>query len=142
MHNVLEQVLENGGIFSVAMLDINGLKTVNDTYGHEAGDLLIKNFAEAIRDRLDSDAIFARMGGDEFTIVFPGKDKDYVEKAIEGINAFFAETPFSYCGREIMNITYSCGISTYPEDSKSIDALIRIADSYMYDFKKKQKAAN
>lgn len=136
---VFEQALEEEGIFSLAMLDINDLKMVNDTYGHEAGDLLIKNFVETVSGRLDSCDIFARTGGDEFTIIFPCKDKQQVEKVMAEIDGDFAASPFTYCGRKIFSISYGCGITSYPEDSESIDVLLRMADSCMYAFKKKYK---
>jgi len=125
--------------FSLALLDINELKLVNDTYGHEAGDLLLKKFARGISENIDSDDIFARYGGDEFAIIFTDKNMHQAANIIQNIRCYFEVNPFTYCGKKITSIHFGCGITEFPTDTSEFQQLLKLADNRMYKDKKEIK---
>lgn len=129
----------DGSKFSILALDINELKYINDTYGHEAGDLLLKAFVKGVCRNICVDDIFARFGGDEFAAVFIDQDCSEVERIVNKIKADFVNNPFSYCGIEVGSITFGFGIAVFPTDAADLDELLRIADRRLYEDKKNQK---
>lgn len=133
------QAMSSESVFSLAVIDINDLKKTNDTYGHEAGDLLLKRFAACVRNFLDKDDIFARHGGDEFVIVFAGQSRVQAEAVIESIRNEFLRSPFNYCGKQVTHISFGCGIAEFPTEASELDKLIRLADAKMYKNKRKLK---
>lgn len=116
---------------SVLFLDLDGFKKVNDTLGHEAGDLLLQEVARRMKELIrDSDTV-ARVGGDEFTFVLDniGSDENAALTANK-IIAALAE-PFELNGRQC-HVGGSIGIATFPDDSDKIGQLIKQADDAMY----------
>jgi len=126
-------------VFSLAMLDINDLKFINDTYGHEAGDLMLRKFAQCVNEIIRDNDIFARYGGDEFAIIFKDNDKTQAAIKIYNIKEAFFNMPFTYCGKTIASIDFGCGIVQFPADGSEFQDLIRLADIRMYKDKKKSK---
>lgn len=125
--------------FSLALLDINELKYINDTYGHEAGDLLLKKFVQGVSENIHPDDIFARHGGDEFAIIFTDKDRLQADRIIQNIRDTFESSPFRYCGKVITVIHFGCGITEFPTDASDFQHLLKLADSRMYEDKKEFK---
>ncbi|MBA1202926.1 EAL domain-containing protein [Pseudomonas capeferrum] len=112
-------------------MDLDGFKRINDTLGHEAGDQILRWVAEQIKDCLGSQALLARMGGDEFTALFDGllypeQAGRYAEKLLERMSMCRQVDGLDVC------LGVSIGIATYPECGTSVDALIRAADAAMY----------
>ncbi|MES9958611.1 MAG: diguanylate cyclase [Sedimenticola sp.] len=120
---------------AVLFMDLDGFKQVNDSAGHEAGDLLLQEIAERLKSAVRKEDTVARMGGDEFTMVIRGAEDRKVlegiaEKIIAGINE-----PVEIAG-ERFTVGVSIGISRYPVDSKDPDGLVCQADAAMYEAKK------
>lgn len=116
---------------AVLMLDIDRFKSVNDVFGHDAGDKLLKAVAERLNDALRKSDTIARMGGDEFIIIVPEMTKVsdatvVAEKIVEIFNS-----PFLCDGLSLKSST-SIGVAMHPEDGDSSEALIRCADIAMY----------
>ena len=128
-----ERTRRYGAPFSLLLIDIDNLKEVNDTYGHEAGDDVLRSFAKYCQTRLRSVDRFARFGGDEFIalLVQTGQDiaKEIAERLIAGIEALEIQTE-----KESVQITVSIGLTTINEDS-TIEGLIQRADNALYKAK-------
>ena len=112
-------------------IDLDKFKEVNDTLGHKMGNILLKEVADRLSNCVrDSDTV-ARMGGDEFTVILSNLDPNYtIENTAEAILNSIAE-PFQL-GSDSVYITCSIGITTYPEDGKDVEALLKNADQAMY----------
>ncbi|NLI20496.1 MAG: diguanylate cyclase, partial [Clostridiales bacterium] len=120
---------------SVCSLDINGLKEINDTLGHEAGDELIVSVAKVIRRKVRENDVIARLGGDEFLIVFEGLDEAASEsvwkRVVEGYEKINRTEDRPYL------ISVSHGIETYRcHADQYLDTIINRADAKMYDEKR------
>ncbi|MBW3671961.1 MAG: diguanylate cyclase [Acidobacteria bacterium] len=114
----------------VAIVDLDDLKTINDTLGHAAGDLAIRQVASAIRSVLRADDLVFRWGGDEFLVILFGISEDLGRERLTGINQHLAEGQLS----SAMPISVSIGISPFTSASELALAIER-ADLEMYSFK-------
>ncbi len=125
--------------FSLVIFDMNGLKIVNDSFGHLAGDAYIKKFATTLLENVRASDLFARYGGDEFIAVFFNMNKDDVLDKMEGIINNLEESPLEF-GQDKIICSFSYGIASYPEDARNYKDLVKIADQRMYSYKAKVKA--
>ena len=126
-------------ILSVVFIDIDDFKGFNDTHGHLMGDKLLADFADILKRLLRKSDIIGRYGGEEFIIITPGNDKKggkvLAEKLLETIHCK------GFMGKEgdVVGLSFSAGISSFPEDGKSPEELIERADKAMYMAKKEGK---
>ncbi|MDQ3777019.1 MAG: response regulator [Pseudomonadota bacterium] len=121
-------------LHAILFLDLNRFKLVNDTLGHEVGDLLLKAAAERLSGCVRSTDTVARIGGDEFTIILEHIDSlMVVTNVVEKISKALA-TPFVFVGQE-MYVSTSIGVSVYPVDGKDCGSLIKRADIAMFKAK-------
>lgn len=138
MQTRVEEIEQKGGTFYIVVFDLDDLKKTNDTYGHAMGDELIKRFASEIKKQISGDDILSRFGGDEFVAVFFNIDMNRVRDKINIVIENLIKQPIEYNGHKIP-ITFSYGISSYPDDEKIIKNLITMADSRMYQDKEQRK---
>ncbi|MDI6641540.1 MAG: GGDEF domain-containing protein [Elusimicrobiota bacterium] len=117
--------------FAVIMIDIDYFKKVNDTYGHQAGDFVLKSLAGIFESNLHKGDLIGRYGGEEFVVCLPYTKPDECKKVAENIRSIVENTSFVYDGKNI-HITISLGIAYYPEDAQSKDELIVASDKAMY----------
>jgi len=122
----------------VIMLDVDGLKSTNDTYGHSAGDELLRRTANVLIQAFRSNDMVARIGGDEFVILLPQSDLLIVQKAVERIEKALAENNSK---RNQAKLSFSIGVCCTGEGVNINDA-IRIADQEMYAIKSLRKQSN
>lgn len=121
-------------------LDLDRFKQINDTLGHEAGDILLKEVASRLRSCVRASDTVARIAGDEFTVLLPEATDDGEGQTVaEKIIASMGE-PVLLCGEERV-VTTSIGISVYPRDGSDAETLIKHADAAMYAVKGSGRAA-
>lgn len=128
--------------FSLAIIDIDFFKKVNDTYGHRAGDFILIEFTKILRKRIREYDILGRYGGEEFIILFNSMEKAIASSAMDRILEEVRKKEFTYEGNTI-TITFSCGISEIKETASSsiekpvwADRLIELADKRLYRAKR------
>ncbi|MHB8236984.1 MAG: bifunctional diguanylate cyclase/phosphodiesterase [Acidithiobacillus ferrivorans] len=118
-------------LLAVGFLDLDAFKPVNDTYGHDAGDELLKEMARRLQDVLRRTDTVARMGGDEFVLVLEGlRDMNELNQILARLQAAIAQ-PFNVKGK-MLSIQASLGLTLYPFDEGDADLLLRHADQAMY----------
>ncbi len=121
----------SGRAITLMYLDLDRFKEVNDTLGHDSGDLLLKETAARLLGCVRATDTVARMGGDEFTIILNNLENQLsTERIAQNILDRFAE-PF-HLGHELVYITTSIGISVYPVDGLEVEDLLKSADQAMY----------
>jgi len=114
--------------FTVISLDLDHLKQINDTYGHNYGDIAINTIGKVLKRNARSIDIAARIGGEEFNVMLPGIDSAGGLIAAERIRAAIEAEKIEKIG----NVTASIGVATYIEHTKSLDELLEMADQAMY----------
>ena len=119
-------------ILSILMADLDGFKNVNDTYGHDAGDRVLKTIGQFLQQNIRDVDVVARYGGDEFVIMIPEAAQDSAYILSERLRKQFSELKFE----NLPQITISLGIATYPSDGPELEDLIKKADSAMYAAKR------
>lgn len=127
-----------GRPFALIMADIDRFKTVNDTYGHECGDFVLKTLARVLRMSLRRLTWIGRWGGDEFLLLLPETNLAGARRVVEKIRDRIARTTFSWDGREL-EVRLSLGVSFFQEGME-IEDLLREADQDMYRKKRAAKA--
>ncbi|TNE76078.1 MAG: EAL domain-containing protein, partial [Gammaproteobacteria bacterium] len=122
---------------AILFLDLDRFKMINDTLGHDAGDLLLKAVSERIRRCVRNQDFIARLGGDEFTVILEGvTDRETVSKIAAKICDALSQ-PFVFLQQK-MFVTTSIGISLFPEDGQDIGSLMKHADSAMFRAKEQR----
>ncbi len=120
------------GPLSLIELDVDGFGEINNRYGYPAGDRILRGVARAIRSQLRSCDSCVRYASDEFIITVPGVGKDGIEAVKARVAAAIANHKFVVAGGQPLIVTASLGWATFPEDGRSFEALIAVADARMY----------
>ncbi|SPF54584.1 Diguanylate cyclase/phosphodiesterase (GGDEF & EAL domains) [Candidatus Desulfosporosinus infrequens] len=131
---LLAQMNNKNEELSLAILDCDNFKTINDTYGHNRGDFILREISALLLTSIRKSDMVARWGGDEFLIIAPYADR----KDIKAIVNRFENELLKLSKKLQIDISVSSGCATYPRDAKKIDDLIHFADSNMYDGKSKR----
>ncbi|OYV96586.1 MAG: hypothetical protein B7Z62_07910, partial [Deltaproteobacteria bacterium 37-65-8] len=131
LNQEIRKARRNKESIAVFFLDLDGFKIINDTFGHDVGDALLRETAKRIVACVrDSDTV-ARIGGDEFTVILPNvKTRNNISPVAERIVEAMA-TPFMLNGKNC-NVTVSIGIALYPSNGETAEQLVKIADAAMY----------
>ncbi len=135
-HKLKKRADADGGSIGVVFIDLDTFKEINDRYGHDTGDAVLKNIASRMENHLKEKDLKARMGGDEFLAALADVTSgdnitDVARRLIAELNQ-----PLSIDGR-IIPISVSGGFSCYPDDARDLETLIKRADEAMYEEKRK-----
>lgn len=140
LENQLQLTIRKKETFCVCFLDVNGLKHINDEYGHQEGDELILTICKLIKQNIRKSDILCRIGGDEFLTLFPDCLEDGANMVMEKILSTLKETSNKI--HKPYPISFSYGIVEVNEEcEKNSDKIIEMADQKMYEQKQKYKAS-
>ena len=131
----LAQAKRRGSRFALLYLDLNAFKPVNDHYGHEAGDALLRAIGQRLGKHVRETDTVARMGGDEFTVLLTDVDG---EESVERVATMLIEEirmPVPVLSGQEAAVGVAIGIALYPQDGQTIDELLILADRAMYQAK-------
>jgi diguanylate cyclase (GGDEF)-like protein len=121
---------------AVLMLDIDHFKQFNDTFGHTAGDAVLREVAETFRKAARAEDIICRYGGEEFVMILPEIGTKAAYERAELVRELVTQIRLRHIDETLREITISIGIAMYPEDGETIDQLIRTADQRLYAAKR------
>ena len=140
VRGMIQSLKERNEPLCLLLMDIDKFKTVNDTYGHPAGDEVLKAVASILKELSGKDAIPIRYGGDEFCVVIPGHDKrtgkDFSEKFVKQLE----QTPVSVSEDAKVTVSTSVGVASIPRDASTYEKLFQRADEALYKAKELGRA--
>ena len=137
MERLAAESAECGGTFALLMIDLDGFKTINDTLGHQQGDVVLQEVAGRFRERLRGEDLLARVGGDEFAVLLPGGGEVEAISVVDRLNNALSE-PFFLEGLKF-SVGASIGLAVFPTQATRVAELHRIADEAMYIRKRQKK---
>lgn len=125
---------------ALMMTDLDNLKHINDTYGHDWGDVYLRQTAHSLQQGAPSGTVVARLSGDEFLMLFYGYEtREALREDIEKLENSFAESSATLPDGKSLRIRMSGGVAWYPEDAQDLDTLKKYADFAMYEVKHSTK---
>ncbi|WP_292069896.1 PleD family two-component system response regulator [Brevundimonas sp. UBA7534] len=133
---LVNRAAHGGSSVAVLLMDIDHFKSVNDSFGHDAGDEVLTEFAVRLATNVRAVDLPCRMGGEEFVVVMPGASLDDAQRVAERIRRDVASAPFRIMGgRESLSITISIGVAATTGDGDTPDLLLKRADEGVYEAK-------
>lgn len=123
--------------FSILMMDLDHFKTVNDTHGHQRGDSVLIEFSQRVTKLLREVDTFARYGGEEFICLLSETDMEGAMTTAEKIHDAIRGEPFGSMDDELLNVTVSVGVASYPEHGDTYKGLVEAADRALYQAKQR-----
>jgi diguanylate cyclase (GGDEF)-like protein len=127
------------GVYALLMIDMDKLKDINDTFGHEAGNSAITLVAQCLQRSIRGTDYAARFGGDEFAVLLPGASPEIAEAVVKRVRHNVYKTTLDLRSRMI-RCSVSIGVVNYPKDSRDARELLSIADRKMYRDKELRRA--
>ena len=125
-----------GDSLAVAMIDLDHFKRFNDSFGHEAGDLVLTRVAQLLMAHIRGSDIACRHGGEEFVLVLPDTTLEGAQRRAEEIRAAVKELQLHHRAKPLGPITVSLGLALFPDHTAGPDSLIRVADEALYEAKR------
>ncbi len=132
----IKRSARSGRVFCVIMMDLDGFKQVNDTYGHDVGDDVLRQVARSLQENLRTSDFLARYGGDELTLVLSETDLNQAEVVVEKINRNLDNLVLQLPEGSTTALGISGGIAIYPKHAQNAPGLLRAADEALYHAKR------
>ncbi|HEV3309199.1 MAG TPA: diguanylate cyclase [Chloroflexota bacterium] len=120
----------------IVLVDLDDFKLINDSHGHQAGDLALQHVAGLLRSCVRPGDVTARVGGDEFLLILPGASRSQAEDVAQRVVSLVCERPLPVNGVGSLPLRLSVGFASYPDDAAYQHALLAKADSSLYDAKR------
>jgi len=117
---------------SLAMIDLDNFKNFNDTFGHDTGDLVLRESARLLHDNLRKSDIACRYGGEEFAIVLIDSSLANASQRLEQVRLLFEKLEIRHSGQLLSSTTMSGGVAEAPEHGSTMEELMRAADEALY----------
>jgi len=139
LHDVLDRGIQrstkSGRPLAIIMMDVDGFKLFNDTYGHQEGDRLLKQVADVLRNQFDDKAVVGRYGGDEFMAILPDTDRESAARCGAALLEALAKERARPRRGGDLPIVLSIGLAVCPDDSKHKEELVAYADASLFEAK-------
>ena len=135
MKTMIDEAKKENSNFSLVLLDIDFFKKFNDTYGHQAGDAVLRHVADTLKTCVRKDDYVCRYGGEEMTVILNNAKKEQAIFVAKKICETIASKTYELASDLTVNITVSLGTSTFPENGKTPAELVQYADTCLYKAK-------
>lgn len=134
--NEIARAKRNRSNLSILLVDVDNFKSINDTYGHQAGDAILKHLASDFKQSIRESDYLVRYGGDELLFILTDSSNHETLKKAESIRLKIADNPVLIDQEIKIQVTLSIGIATYPEHGETFNQLVSSADNALYGAKK------
>jgi diguanylate cyclase (GGDEF)-like protein len=121
----------------VLMIDVDHFKNLNDTFGHEAGDAVLRSLGSLLKTHFRGEDIVCRYGGEEFTVILPETSREVAQKRSSELFEAIKQLSVQHQGQLLPSVSLSIGVAMYGEQGTTPDSLLRAADSALYLAKKR-----
>ena len=133
----LSRARRHGKLLTIAVIDADRFKSLNDEHGHTAGDLVLRKIGEIFRDSCRQSDTVGRYGGEEFVVILPETDLESAQRKLESLRELVAGTPIEVGPRkEKVQVTISAGLACFPRDGDDAAELFALADQRMFRAKR------
>lgn len=133
----LSRASRYGKSLTSAVIDADHFKSLSDTYGHAAGDVVLKKIAELLRNSCRQSDTAGRYGGEEFVLILPETDVETARRKVESLRELVASTSISTGSRgQTVQVTISAGLASFPQDGEDAAELFATADERMFEAKR------
>lgn len=133
----LSRARRYGQMLTLAVIDADRFKSLNDNHGHAAGDLVLKSIADLLRRSFRQSDTVARFGGEEFVVLLPETDAEVAWQKVESVREFVASTPFALSPHgQTVEVTISAGLASFPQDGQDEVELFAAADERLFEAKR------
>ena len=129
-YNRIGKLSDTSGV--LAIIDLDHFKLVNDTYGHQAGDEVLRSLAHVAKECLPKGVLFGRLGGEEFGVCLPGYGADAAHAVLDNLRAEFGRLEFRSVSNPPFRVTLSCGYSSFEAGRWTVDTTLAEADRALY----------
>jgi diguanylate cyclase (GGDEF)-like protein len=137
---MLDLARRQGSWLCLVLVDIDHFKALNDSFGHQAGDAVLKSLSALLQTRLRSTEVVCRHGGEEFVVVMPDITIEDAQVVMDRLLDACRQMPLKHDGRALPSISFSAGVAQFPRNGDGIDALLMRADRALYDAKGKGRS--